>query len=360
MVSDSFSSSNTSPWTCLFILGARPQFIKAAPLHLALTQAGYDVQLVHTGQHFDHNMSAIFFEQLHLPTPHFHLGISGGNHTQMVARMMLELDRIFTQTHPDLVIVFGDTNSTLAGSLSAAQHHIPLIHIEAGLRSHRWEMPEEKNRKLTDHLSQVLFCPTHKAVQLLAQEGITQNVHWVGDVMYDLALQVEMDLSYLDTLNLEKKGYSVLTLHRAEAFKTVESFTEKLEWLKSKAKQTSLIWPIHPRAKHFITHHQLDVGQIHLIDPIGYVEMATLIAHAHEVFTDSGGVQREAYFHKVPCTTLRDESEWPETVESGWNRLWPDRDLPFRSLDQRREVQEFGEGDACLKIVEILTQFLQG
>ena len=249
-------------WTCLFVLGARPQFIKAAPLHAALIQSGFNVKLVHTGQHFDHNMSAIFFDQLQLPSPHFNLGISGGTHTTMVGRMMIELDGVLEKESPDLVVVFGDTNSTLAGSLSASQRHIPLVHIEAGLRSHRWEMPEEKNRKLTDHLSQLLFCPTPQAVDLLAQEGITQHVYWVGDVMYDLAQQVQFDLSFLDPLNVSPSSYSLMTLHRAEAFKSVDHFNEKLDWLKQKALHKPLIWPIHPRAKNFIEKHKIDVGYV--------------------------------------------------------------------------------------------------
>ena len=277
----------------------------------------------------------------------------------MHVRMLIELESLLKSIQPDLVIVYGDTNSTLAGALSAAQLNIPLAHVESGLRSYRMEMPEEKNRKITDHISTYLFCPTHVAVKNLEREGVTDHVYWVGDLMYDMALQVEVNRTLLNSLNLKAKGYDLMTMHRAEICDHISVFTERLKWLINRQQLTNrpMIWPVHPRARLALSNvSELNLDALTLINPVGYRDMATLIQNAHEIYTDSGGVQREAFFHQVPCTTLRDESEWIETVKAGWNRLWDQRDKPLPV--ERQPPTEFGSGDTSLKIAEILTRQL--
>lgn len=342
---------------CVTVLGARPQFIKAAPLSDALRQSGWEEILVHTGQHYDSELSDIFFEELKLPSPAYHLSISGGGHGSMVGRMLIKLESLLKSTSPDLVLVYGDTNSTLAGALAAAQLNLPIAHVEAGLRSYRMEMPEEKNRRITDHLSTFLFCPTRLAVDNLRAEGIQDNVYWVGDLMYDMALRVQTNKKILHSLALEPGAYDLMTMHRAEVCDHPDIFKERLEWVLHQKQRShrEIIWPIHPRARHALS--QLDgfnIDEIHLINPVGYGDMASLIKYAAQIYTDSGGVQREAFFHQVPCTTLRDESEWPETLDAGWNRLWHQRDEDFPQ--ERRSPSEFGDGNASHKISKILTE----
>jgi UDP-GlcNAc3NAcA epimerase len=314
---------------CLTILGARPQFIKAPLVSKELKEQGWDEIIVHTGQHYDYNMSGLFFEELALPTPHYNLGISGGTHSEMVSKMLLSISSLIDQHRPDCVIVYGDTNSTLAGALAAAQSKTPLAHIEAGLRSYRKEMPEEQNRKLTDHLADYLFCPTRRAVDNLKHEGITEGVYFSGDLMFDMSQIIEEDRSILDNLSLRKEEFHLLTIHRAEICQDIPFLREVLTWITSRHRHQHIIWPIHPRMKAMLSSsalQDLDISAIKVIEPVGYRQMMALVKHAKSVFTDSGGVQREAYFHETSCLTLRNETEWPETIEAGWNLLWDKRD----------------------------------
>ncbi len=356
------------------VVGARPQFIKAAPLCRALSEAGADPWILHTGQHFDEQLSGVFFEELRLPPPRVHLNISGGTHAQMVGRMLQAIEEPLTRARPAWVVVIGDTNSTLAGALCAASLGLPLAHVEAGLRSGRLEMPEERNRRLTDHLSARLFCPTAGAAALLAREGVTEGVEVVGDLMYDLALQTQAEPAHIARYGLTAGGYLLLTAHRAELCARPEELAARLSWAvdRARAEGLQLLWPVHPRALAALRSADLlepdpasplgarprpSLAPLRLVPPVGYAEMASLTRSAREVLTDSGGVQREAFFYEVPCTTLRDESEWPETVACGWNRLWAARDRPLPPLAERKSaaaLEVFGRGDAAQRVARAL------
>lgn len=339
----------------LTVVGARPQFVKAAPVSRALAEGGIDEVLVHTGQHHDTQMSQVFFDELDIPAPRHNLEIHGGGHGDMTGRMLIALEPIVMAERPDMVLVYGDTNSTLAGALVASKLHIPIAHVEAGLRSFNRRMPEEINRVLTDHLSALLLCPTRTAVDNLAAEGITQGVHMVGDVMYDatlLARRIAESRSHiLSTLGLAPSAYALATVHRAENTDDPARLATILDWLRAQAREQRVVLPIHPRTRTRAAAAGLDFAGIVTCDPVGYIDMACLLGHANAVYTDSGGVQKEAYFHRTPCVTLRDETEWVETIECGWNRLWQDPDyLP------RRDIGDYGEGRAAQAIVALVQQ----
>lgn len=339
----------------LTVVGARPQFVKAAPVSRALAEGGIDEVLVHTGQHHDTQMSQVFFDELDIPAPRHNLEIHGGGHGDMTGRMLTALEPIVMAEHPDMVLVYGDTNSTLAGALVASKLHIPIAHVEAGLRSFNRRMPEEINRILTDHLSALLLCPTRTAVGNLAAEGITQGVHMVGDVMYDatlLARRIAESRSHiLATLGLAPSAYALATVHRAENTDDPARLATILDWLRAQAREQRVVLPIHPRTRTRAAAAGLDFAGIVTCDPVGYIDMACLLGHANAVYTDSGGVQKEAYFHRTPCVTLRDETEWVETIECGWNRLWQGPDyLP------RRDIVDYGEGRAAQAIVALVQQ----
>lgn len=339
----------------LTVVGARPQFVKAAPVSRALAEGGIDEVLVHTGQHHDTQMSQVFFDELDIPAPRHNLEIHGGGHGDMTGRMLTALEPIVITERPDMVLVYGDTNSTLAGALVASKLHIPIAHVEAGLRSFNRRMPEEINRVLTDHLSALLLCPTRTAVDNLAAEGITQGVHMVGDVMYDatlLARRIAESRSHiLATLDLAPSAYALATVHRAENTDDPARLATILDWLRAQAREQRVVLPIHPRTRTRAAAAGLDFAGIVTCDPVGYIDMACLLGHANAVYTDSGGVQKEAYFHRTPCVTLRDETEWVETIECGWNRLWQGPDyLP------RRDIVDYGEGRAAQAIVALVQQ----
>lgn len=320
--------------TVLTIVGARPQFIKAAVVSRALrAQPGVREVLVHTGQHYDDNMSRVFFEELEIPEPDYHLGIGGGTHGQNTGRMLEALEEVLLQERPDWVLVYGDTDSTLAGALAAAKLHIPVAHVEAGLRSFNRRMPEEINRVLTDHVSDLLFAPTEVAVRNLLREGIpSDKIHLVGDVMYDAALyygeKAERESQVLRRLGLVPKGYVLATLHRAENTDDPERLRVVLQALAQVNKEVPVVLPVHPRTRKRAEAFGLDhlLGEVLAIEPVGYLDMVMLEKNARVIATDSGGVQKEAFFHRVPCVTLREETEWVELVELGWNRLCPPRD----------------------------------
>lgn len=329
--------------TLMTVVGARPQFVKAATVSRALKRRGVRELLVHTGQHFDDNMSAVFFTELDLPAPHRNLGISGGGHGAMTGRMLEALEAAMLADKPDAVLVYGDTNSTLAGAMAAAKLHLPLVHVEAGLRSFNRAMPEETNRVLTDHMAALLLAPTHAAVANLAREGITEGVLHVGDVMADAALHAAASPHGADVLNDLRVAppYALATVHRAENVDDAVRLTRILAFLEAQARERTVVLPAHPRLTQR-PGFRAPPG-VRVAPPQGYFAMQRLIAAAEVVLTDSGGVQKEAYFHRTPCITLRDETEWVETIEAGWNRLWTEAD--WRA--PRCDIPEYGAGDAA-------------
>lgn len=340
------------------IVGARPQFIKAAAVSRAIRGSMLlDEVMIHTGQHFDAAMSGNLFEELEIPDPAYNLGIHGGGHSDMTGRMLAALEPILVKEAPAVVVVYGDTNSTLAGALAAAKLHMPVAHVEAGLRSFNRRMPEEINRVLTDHLSALLLCPTTTAVENLAREGIRDGVHNVGDVMFDATLHVRsLGLArsrIVETLGLSDKSFCVLTLHRAENTGEVARLGSLIEYVVRSARGAPIIFPVHPRTRSLLGALDLPHGSLRLVDPVGYADMHRLLAGAITVFTDSGGLQKEAYFHRVPCVTLREETEWVETVAAGWNRLWS---VPEHAA--RREIAEYGRGDSAERIVGLIVKLV--
>jgi UDP-GlcNAc3NAcA epimerase len=308
--------------------------------------------MVHTGQHFDQNMSAIFFHELSIAEPHYTLGIHGGSHGEMTGRMIIALERIMIDLKPKAVLIYGDTNSTLAGAVAAAKLYIPIAHVEAGLRSFR-KMPEEVNRIVADRLSRWLFCPTKTAVTNLLREGVDAGVHRVGDVMYDAALfmreRARCQSRILDHLGLSPGRFQLATVHRAENTDTREALDRVLSYLQSTAHDQELVLPLHPRTRNAAAAFGIELSGIKIIEPVGYLDMLALLDGCTRVLTDSGGLQKEAYFFRKPCITLRDATEWVETVEAGWNRLWITPDY-----EPRRDIDAYGNGDAARTIVDIL------
>jgi UDP-GlcNAc3NAcA epimerase len=310
------------------IIGARPQFIKAAVVSRALRQQPTVKEvLVHTGQHYDANMSDVFFKELEIPHPDYNLGIGSGPHGEQTGRMLEAIEKILHQEKPDTVLVYGDTNSTLAGALAAAKLHIPVAHVEAGLRSFNRQMPEEINRILTDHVSNLLFAPTITAVNNLTTEGISGKVVTrVGDVMYDAAKfyaakSAQMS-RVLGQLQVRSKNFVLATIHRAENTDVPDRLKIILQGLTLVARKIPVVLPLHPRTCAMIRKLQLPAPLgVKIIEPVGYLDMIELERNAVVIATDSGGVQKEAYFHRVPCVTLRDETEWTELLASGWNFL---------------------------------------
>ena len=357
------------------VVGARPQFIKIAPLIRAWDKHNLEHRtqkikhiLVHTGQHYDIEMSHLFFQELSIPGPDYNLGVGSGSHSYQVGNMLISLEKVLLKEKPDVVLVYGDTNSTLAGALAAAKNQIPVGHIEAGLRSFNRKMPEEVNRVMVDHLSNLLFCPTETALKNLKKEGITTGVYQTGDVMYDAILDniklAEEKSNILQSLNLKPKEYYLTTVHRAENTDSKDNLISIIESLQML--DLPVVFPIHPRTKKTIKQYgNITIEQynnILFIDPISYLDMLILEKNAKKILTDSGGVQKEAYFFKVPCVTLRQETEWVETVEDGWNVLaGVDRqkiiELTKDSVPNKRQRSIFGKGKVGEKIIKILKNF---
>ncbi len=345
------------------ILGARPQFIKASVVSCAFSRAGINEIIIHTGQHFDKMMSDIFFKDLELPLPQHHLNIHSLNHGAMTGRMMEQIEKLLLQDRPDWICVYGDTNSTLAGALVGAKLHIPIVHIEAGLRSFNRDMPEEINRVVTDHLSQLLFAPTPLAVECLQKEGISQGVHLVGDVMMDAVLRYQAKAKQTSDIlaryQLSHLDFYLATIHRpsntddrCRLSSILNSFTRL---------DCPVVFPIHPRTfaqihKSQLSHY-LAADSIKAIPPVSYLDMLTLESACRAVITDSGGIQKEAYILGRPCFTLRNETEWKETVELGWNQLVQPETLS-QSIANFTQMSEwptlYGNGDAATKITDIL------
>lgn len=350
------------------IVGARPQFIKYSSVVRAIQTMSSKAStiknaLVHTGQHYDYGMSQIFFEQLDILEADINLRIGSGLHGDQTGRMLAGIEKVLIKQQPDWVIVYGDTNSTLAGALAAAKLHIPVAHVEAGLRSFNREMPEEINRVLTDHLSDLLFCPTIVSVKNLTLEGITKGVHYVGDVMYDALLyyvaKAEKESGIYDQLELGATDYILLTLHRpvnTDSPKTLNKILSAIAQLTNH----KFVFPAHPRTRKAIKESGVNLpGNLQMIDPVGYLDILTLEKKAAKILTDSGGIQKEAYLLKVPCITLREETEWIETVENGWNILvGSDTDRIVRAVNTFQPVSTwspiFGDGHAAEHIVQIL------
>jgi len=364
------------------IVGARPQFIKAAPVSRAIEKHNrkdvcYPIQqiLVHTGQHYDDNMSEVFFRELLLPKPDYNLGVGCGSHAEQTGEMLKRIEEVLIKEQPDCVMVYGDTNSTLAAALAAIKLHIPIAHIEAGLRSFNRFMPEEINRLLTDTISSLLFCPTTQAAINLANEGITEGVFIVGDVMYDAFLfnnkLSEQRSTIIADLGLKEKAYCLATVHRAENTDNSLRLANILTaFAEIATPECPLIVPLHPRTQRTIQQQQdkaLLSSDVRLIPPVSYLDMIALETHAQAILTDSGGVQKEAYFAQVPCLTLRDETEWVETVEAGYNQLAGASTLAIIEAFHRarRPTSEmkpalYGKGQASEQIVNHLKEAFLG
>lgn len=355
------------------IVGARPQFIKAAAVSRVIRDqyAGkIDEIIVHTGQHYDDNMSQVFFDELDIPRPRYNLEISGGNHGAMTGRMLEAVEGVLLAEKPDWVLIYGDTNSTLAGALAAVKLHIPVAHVEAGLRSFNMRMPEEVNRVVADRVSSLLFCPTETAVRNLAAEGIVRGVHDIGDVMYDVALfyrdKARQQSRILEQLKLEAGQFALATCHRAENTDNADRLANIVMALAEVARRLPVVLPLHPRTRKLLAENNLanQLDKVTVTDPLSFLDMVALEQSAKAILTDSGGVQKEAFFYSVPCITLRDETEWVETVEAGGNQLaGASTENILAAFDaatagdrQVKKVAPYGTGNASQKIFEILLQ----
>ncbi|WP_168394052.1 non-hydrolyzing UDP-N-acetylglucosamine 2-epimerase [Acinetobacter indicus] len=347
----------------LTVLGARPQFIKAAAFSRAMEKyEGVEEVIVHTGQHYDQNMSDVFFAEMDIPLPKYKLQTGGKTHGAMTGQQLEKIEEILFNEKPDLVLVYGDTNSTLAGALAATKLHIPIAHVEAGLRSFNKKMPEEVNRILTDQISNYLFVPSSDAKQNLLREGINESkIFVVGDIMYDVALYYKERMvkpSWFEDLNLEK--FILCTVHRAENTDDATKLSNIFKGLGLSNKD--IILPLHPRTVSKIKEHNINVlPNIKIVEPVGYLEMVWLEVNCDLIVTDSGGVQKEAYFHNKYCVTLREETEWVELVDEGYNTLVGfDADLIKQALSQNYQsdlsVGIYGCGDTALNILNIMVQ----
>ena len=352
----------------LTVVGARPQFIKASAISRAIKNdhsSIIDEVMVHTGQHFDDNMSKVFFDDLDIPTPKYNLEICGGTHGSMTGRMLEAIEKVISDEKPNYVLVYGDTNSTLAGALAAVKLHVPVAHVEAGLRSFNMNMPEEINRILTDRVSSLLFCPTEVAVKNLSDEGVSAQVYNSGDVMHDVALyykdKAKQQSKMLETLSLTENNFVLATCHRAENTDDVNRLGHILRALSEIANVIPVVIPLHPRTKKVIN----SCGLLHLLEnlivtePLAFLDMVLLEQSAKMIFTDSGGVQKEAFFYQVPCVTMRDETEWVETVDLGWNTLTGANEKnilgAFKSyldaIPEKVSHAPYGNGEASQKII---------
>jgi UDP-GlcNAc3NAcA epimerase len=356
------------------VVGARPQFIKAAAVSRAISGkfAGQATEvLIHTGQHYDEKMSQVFFDELGIPMPKYNLEISGGLHGAMTGRMLEALEKVLLTEKPDWVLIYGDTNSTLAAALAAAKLHIRVAHVEAGLRSFNMRMPEEVNRIVADRLSSLLLCPTEEAVVNLSNERLTNGVHLVGDVMYDVSLHfADIASQRIDILvrhGVIPKNYVLATCHRAENTDDPKNLAGIVYGLAGIAKTRPVIFPIHPRTKAKIKEYGLldSLGGVSIVEPVSYLEMVVLEKNAEVIITDSGGVQKEAFFYSVPCVTTREETEWVETVTAGWNILvGSDASRMIDAVEQhtrwmKLDVKPYGHGDAAERIIDVLIRSSQ-
>jgi len=348
------------------IVGARPEFIQAWPVSQALNCNHQEV-LVHTGQHYDYQMSQAFFDDLGLAPPDYNLGVGSGPHGKQTGEILARLEEILLEVKPDGVVVRGDTNSTLAGILAASKMHIPTAHIEAGERSYDRSMPEEINRLVADSLADMHFCASRTAVQQLAREGITRKVAWVGDVMLDahtfFCEKTRTRNGLFAKLGIQPVRYNLVTVHRAATTDDPRRLENILNALREM--NEVVVFPVHPRTRSVLSSMNIQLGErIKLIEPVGYLDMLALEESARVIATDSGGVQREAYFFRVPCLTLRDETEWKETVATGWNQLVGTKKEAILEAWHQIQIPAahppiFGDGTASEQIVKLLERELQ-
>jgi UDP-GlcNAc3NAcA epimerase len=355
------------------VVGARPQFVKAATVSAAIVAqqkrgASVDEVIVHTGQHYDQNMSQIFFDQLEVPRPRYNLAVGSGPHGASTGKMLGAIEQVLLDEKPNWLLVYGDTNSTLAGALAAAKLHVPVCHVEAGLRSFDKRMPEEVNRVLTDHVSELLLCPTRAAIVNLKNEGVIRGVHHVGDVMYDAALMFAKvagpAADVLARYGITPKSYLLATVHRAENTDDTDRLEGILGALLNLANENRpVLLPLHPRTRHKLKSCGRESllarnPALKTVEPVSFLDMIVLEQQAQLILTDSGGVQKEAYFHGVPCVTLRDETEWVETVDAGWNQLTGADSVRIESAvataGPGHVIDEYGAGDAARRVLELL------
>lgn len=353
------------------IIGTRPEFVQIGPLSKSLRAMGHTEILVNTGQHYDDNMSQIFFRELDLPQPDINLEVGSGSHAQQTGEMMIRVEDVLLREKPDYVVVYGDTNSTVAGALVAAKLHIPIVHVESGLRSFDRRMPEEINRVTTDHLSDILFAPTHKAIQNLEAEGITRGVYNIGDVRVDVLANMKPRIeerikSLSEQINLSKGvDYILATIHRAENTDNEIRLRQILETLNHL--DIPVVLPVHPRLRKMMQVYQLEFSDVvHAIEPVGFFDMMTLLHGCKIVVTDSGGLQKESYMMERPTITLRDSTEWIETVDSGWNQLSETTPAEFETAlalalgDKPNSHPSFyGEFGVGKRMVQILAESIQ-
>jgi len=352
------------------IIGARPQFVKVKPIEDECKKRDLKHTLIHTGQHYNHKLSKVFFDELDIPSPHYNLNVGSHPHGKQTAIMLEGLEKILQKLKPDMVIVYGDTNSTLAGALAAAKLNIPIAHVEAGLRSYNMEMPEELNRVLTDRLSSILFCPTKTSVIDLKKEGMKKGVYLVGDVMHDVFKKSQKFLhkrQILSKLGLHPKEYFLLTVHRQENTDNLGNLKSILMALRETGKP--IIFPAHPRTKRALSKikgfKKNQFKQFRFIEPVGYIDMLFLEKNAEKILTDSGGVQKEAFWFGIPCITLRKETEWPETMENGLNVLAGASRTKIISLlnnfipsNKMKSQSMFMSNSASKKIINIIYKFI--
>jgi UDP-N-acetylglucosamine 2-epimerase len=344
------------------VVGARPQFIKCSPISKELRKNHQEI-LVHTGQHYNYEMSKLFFDELGIPKPDYNLGVGSASQAEQTGKMLIEIEKVLIKEEPDLVLIFGDTNSTLAGALAAVKRHIKIAHVEAGLRSFNKKMPEEINRIVADHCSDILFSPTKTGVSNLQKEGITNGVYQTGDVMFDALkqnLKIAEKSNILEELKLKTRGYYLTTIHRQENTDNIENLSNILEVL-SEINDT-VLFPVHPRTIKFIKNNNLEKKinkNVILTKPVGYLDFIWLEKNSKKILTDSGGIQKEAYMLKIPCITLRENTEWVETVEDNWNIIVGNNkqkilDATLNFNPNSEQKRHYGEGDASKKISEII------
>lgn len=357
------------------VLGARPQFIKAALVSNELRKKNQEI-IIHTGQHYNTEMSDIFFEEMGIPTPDYNLNVGSGSHAYQTAEMMVRLENLFISENPDLILLYGDTNSTLAAAITAAKLQLPIAHVEAGPRMFDKTIPEEINRIVTDHLSTLLFAPTLRSAANLRNEGLNRGIHLTGDVMLDnfkyFSKKAEKQSKILEKLDLTKKDYILATVHRAKNTDSVKNLKTIVESLLEISEAEKIVFPVHPRTENYLKKRNLyeklsKCPNIKLISPVGYLDMLILTKNAKKIITDSGGLQKESYFAQVPCITLDNSTGWPETVEDGGNYLigsdetsYPDKSKIINAVHnfelQKAQNGVFGNGNACSSISNILSK----